>query len=88
MTDEPDEWTPRERGVMAGRDYAEEVGRGTLTVRDEHNEPMPPDVLLRHAAEDSPRIPAAIGQLVQEHLGERFAASEDPTPNRRSGSAS
>ena len=66
--DQPDEWTPRERGLLMGHDIAEEIGRGAMSGQ------------LRPLAADPPQIPSLLRDRIMGEWGmrERLDASEDP----------
>jgi hypothetical protein len=72
---DPDEFTPRERGLLIGNEVARQVARGDLDPA-----PMHPGTYLDALASDPPNVPV---QLRDEIMGpggmaERLAASEDP----------
>jgi hypothetical protein len=66
--EKPDEWTPRERGLVMGHDIAEELGRGTTAGQ------------LEPLAADPPQIPPLLRDRIMDEWGmrERLDASEDP----------
>jgi hypothetical protein len=77
---EIDEFTPRERGLLIGKQTAMAVATGerTLTSPDT-GEPADADMVIEGMALDPPSIPEGIVDEIREvGMRERLDASEDP----------
>jgi hypothetical protein len=76
--DEPDEFTPHQRGMLLGAKVAESVGRGDLQAYNEEGVAID---LLTAMAGGPPHIPENMRRWIMGPpvgMAERLAASEDP----------
>jgi hypothetical protein len=77
-TTEPDEWTPRERGLMFGHSAAESVARSELRAISDDRKLLTSEALLNALAQDPPKLPEHLRRSILEEMAERLAASDDP----------
>ena len=80
-----DEYTPRDRGLLVGSDFADRVAKGKVVLHEyEDSPPIPPAEALEKMAAGTPHVPDDLRRiLIEAGIMDRLAESED----RDAGSA-
>jgi len=74
-SDEPDEFTPGERGLLFGWEWARLTREGDVVALDAEGNRIDP---IAATAEDPQRIAASVRDQITAAMRERLDASEDP----------
>ena len=70
---EPDEYTPRERGLLLGHALAQKIARGGVAIVG-----GTPGEVLDALAGDPPQVPSELYEHIMDGMAERLADGEDP----------